>query len=89
MLYHILFDAAQLQSNDLVYYLLRTNQGFIQDFLLGGGGVGGYHRCVTDNKNWTHPFPPKPIPLHGPIANSYKHWLVVAGGNRGYDVGPF
>ncbi len=36
-----------------------------------------------DSNQWTHPFPPMSTPRWGPSATSYKHWLVVAGGNHG------
>ena len=36
----------------------------------------------TDSNQWTRPFPAMPTPLSRPSATSYKHWLVVAGGNR-------
>ena len=50
--------------------------------------VGGYRANYvdqlgmwkTDSNQWTRPFPPMPTPRSYPSANSYKHWLVVAGG---------
>ena len=36
----------------------------------------------TDSNQWTRPFPAMPKPRYYPSATSYKHWLVVAGGNR-------
>ena len=53
--------------------------------------VGGYHNSYvvdqlgvwkTDSNQWTCPFPAMPTPRVSPSATSYKHWLVVAGGNR-------
>ena len=52
--------------------------------------VGGYHDTVvdqlgvwqTDSNQWTCPFPPMPTPRCRTSATSYKHWLVVAGGQR-------
>ena len=52
--------------------------------------VGGYNGSVvdqlgvwkTDSNQWTRPFPAMPTPRSRPSATSYKHWLVVAGGNR-------
>ena len=53
--------------------------------------VGGRHNYTevnqlgvwkTDSNQWTRPFPPMPTPRSSPLATSYKHWLVVAGGDR-------
>ncbi len=35
-----------------------------------------------DSNQWTHPFPPMSTPRCWPSATSYKHWLLVAGGNH-------
>ena len=51
--------------------------------------VGGYHYIYvnelgvwqTDSNQWTRPFPPMATPRYCPSATSYKHWLVVAGGD--------
>ncbi len=55
--------------------------------------VGGRNRDLSgsselgewqpDSNQWTHPFPPMSTPRYGPSTTSYKHWLVVAGGNHG------
>ena len=53
--------------------------------------VGGHHDgsevdqlgvWKTDSNQWTRPFPAMPTPRSRPSATSYKHWLVVAGGQR-------
>ena len=52
--------------------------------------VGGYDGSLvnqlgvwkTDSNQWTRPFPPMPTPRSRPSATSYKHWLVVAGGDK-------
>ncbi len=54
--------------------------------------VGGSNRDVSesselgewqpDSNQWTHPFPPMSTPRCWPSATSYKHWLVVAGGDH-------
>ncbi len=39
-----------------------------------------------DSKQWTYPFPPIPTPRRFPSATSYKHWVVVAGGDHGAGI---
>ncbi len=41
---------------------------------------------LSDSNQWTHPFPPMSTPRCVPSATSYKHWLVVAGGNHGVRI---
>ncbi len=35
-----------------------------------------------ENERWIRPFPPMPVPRWSPIATSYQHWLIVAGGSH-------
>ena len=57
--------------------------------------VGGYHNpsavdwlgvWQTNNNQWTCPFPPMPTSRYCPSATSYKHWLVIAGGDTGTGI---
>ena len=50
--------------------------------LVGGYGVSSKVLGVwsTDSKEWTHPYPDMTTPRSMCSAVSYKHWLVVAGG---------
>jgi hypothetical protein len=37
-------------------------------------------------QSWTHPFPDMPTPRHSVSVVAYQGWLVVAGGDNGYNV---
>ncbi len=40
----------------------------------------------SDSNEWTHPYPPMPIPHIRPSVATYEHWLVVAGGWYGESI---
>ena len=59
-----------------------------QQIVLVGGEEIGYD-CITDiitvwdkqNKKWAHPYPPMPTARREAGCASYKHYLIVAGGD--------